>query len=106
MRRLSSVRPCGRTTVAERSTSSVIDGTDLAVYIARVLALIVADIADGRVPATVSTFAELHEHCDANEYAAHAGVPMPPGDLRYVNAVESAADELLRHGAHRDLEGR
>lgn len=83
--------------------SPVVDGTDLAPYVAGVLALIIADIADGRVPATVSTFADLHEHCDANAYAAHAGVPMPPGDLRYVNAVESAVSELLRHGAHRDL---
>ena len=29
---------------------------------------IIADIASGRVPATVKTFSELHDYVDANEY--------------------------------------
>ena len=29
---------------------------------------ILADIANGRVPDTVSSFSELHDHVDANEY--------------------------------------
>jgi hypothetical protein len=37
-------------------------------YAAELLNMIREDIASGQVPATVSTFSELHDYVDANDY--------------------------------------
>jgi|GEM_PF-6824732 len=71
---------------------------------------ILADIASGRVPASVGSFSELHDHVDANEYggacetdedgigwwdmdrAGHEDV------VRFWNAVQDRVDWWLRAG--------
>ena len=41
---------------------------NLQATIARMKSEILADIASGKVPASVSSFSELHDYVDANEY--------------------------------------
>jgi len=43
-----------------------------ATAVARCKQEILADIASGRVPATVASFSELHDYVDANEYGGGA----------------------------------
>ena len=73
-------------------------------YADAIMIAIKADMDAGIVPRSVSTFTELHDYVDANEYAVQAGVPWgtDPEALRYgndgyalVNAVESAVSAML-----------
>ena len=73
-------------------------------YADAIMIAIEADMDAGIVPRSVSTFTELHDYVDANEYAVLAGVPWgsDPEALRYgndgyalVNAVEGAVSAML-----------
>lgn len=69
-----------------------------------VLDMIHADMADGLVPSPIRTFAELHEHVDANGYWLQTGTPwgadLPsvagdPSGSRVVNAVTERVNALI-----------
>ena len=73
-------------------------------YADAIMIAIKADIDAGIVPRSVSTFAELHDYVDANEYAGQAGVPWgsDPEARRYgndgyalINAVEAAVSAMI-----------
>jgi hypothetical protein len=68
---------------------------------------IIADIAAGRVPSSVRTFSELHDHVDANEYG---GLCDPDAygkfDTGFANAVQSAVDTWLAGGGHKNTTTR
>jgi hypothetical protein len=62
------------------------------------MALIDADIGEGRVSRTVSSFSALHDHVDANGYCEAAGVPFLKGaDDPYliINQVEAEVSRRL-----------
>lgn len=70
---------------------------------------ILADVASGRVPASAATFAELHDHVDANEYAGLTE-DWPDSDadpagmderVDVGNAVQDALDAWIRRGGLR-----
>lgn len=50
----------------------------ITLVIARSKSEILADIADGTVPATVATFSELHDYVDANCYGGLCDDECPP----------------------------
>jgi len=54
-----------------------------------------ADVADGKVPATVRTFAELHDYVDANEYGNGTGT------VRELDAMQGMLDRWIRVGSLR-----
>lgn len=62
----------------------------------RVMGAIQDDIDAGRVPATVRSFAELHDHLDANEYTADIETD---DDFELVNAIENEVSRRLAAGA-------
>jgi hypothetical protein len=73
-------------------------------YADAIMVAIQADMDAGIVPRSVSTFTELHDYVDANEYAVLADVPWgsDPEALKYdnsgyalVNAVEGAVSAML-----------
>ena len=76
--------------------------TTIETAIARGKAEIIADIAEGIVPTTVSTFSELHDFVDANEYggltedafiaAFHGGWPVV---LAAVGKVQDSLNQWL-----------
>lgn len=77
--------------------------TSTADRIARAKAEILADMAEGVVPATVSTFAALHDYVDANEYGGLCEPLTGEEEDGFVfesdstaNDVQSALDEWLR----------
>lgn len=78
----------------------------LAAAIARAKAEILGEIADGRVPATVATFSELHDYLDANELGGlcEDGTPISAialpddGDMAFANAVQDAVHAWLEAG--------
>jgi hypothetical protein len=65
-----------------------------------------ADIAAGRVPAAVATFAELHDHVDANGYGGafedDNPAPFAEGMVEeacdFWNRVQAELDAWLRNG--------
>ncbi len=60
---------------------------------------ILKDIASGRVPATVSTFAQLHDYVGACDGDATDFVgDMPEEVCSFWNAVQSEVDQWLRKG--------
>ncbi len=61
----------------------------------RVIAEIRADIAAGLVPATVASFAELHDYVDANTYSGLTD----PADA---NIITDAVDRRIKAGELRD----
>jgi hypothetical protein len=68
------------------------DATAVIRYADLIMTEIDKDIASGLVPATVSSFGELHDYLDANDYASQASVPLDgPPDEPYamVNRVET-----------------
>jgi len=83
--------------------------TRIANYVRTVRAMILEDVRDGHVPPTVRDFSQLHDHLDANDYLAQAGVEWgdsgdTEADLADVNAVQDAVHEWLRGcGIMRDL---
>lgn len=77
---------------------------------------IVEDMHAGLVPATVASFAELHEYRDANEYGGlteellNAPAEWDDAeeilayDIEFGNAVQDAVDAWLRLGSLADIE--
>ena len=69
---------------------------------------ILADIRDGLVPSTVSSFAELHDYVDANEYGELCGTVyaerrgdsdgMPDDLIDFANTVQNAVHLWLNAG--------
>lgn len=68
------------------------------VHVERAKAEILADIDEGRVPATVHTFSELHDHVDANEYGGLNAETDPELWIPLGNAVQAEVDVWLRAG--------
>lgn len=62
---------------------------------------ILADIASGRVPASVATFSELHDHVDANEYGGLCESPWCPEDWD----AETDAERDARQDAGSRVQG-
>lgn len=65
--------------------------------IARGKAEILADIAAGRVPADVTSFAALHDYVDANEYGGLCEKPIDPA-FAPINEIQSSLDAWLARG--------
>jgi hypothetical protein len=69
---------------------------------------VVGDIHEGKVPATVRSFEELHDHVDANGYGGAFDWPSPLSEdradgyqeefIRFWNAVQGNVDAWLRAG--------
>lgn len=66
---------------------------------------ILADIRQGLVPATVATFAELHDYVDANEYGDLTGwlfsdeeEGWTDADVADMNAVQNTLDTWIKAG--------
>jgi len=75
--------------------------TSIAAVVAAAKAEILADIANGTVPETVSSFSELHDYTDANMYADELICNrLMEGDeyLTFNNAVTDEVDVWLRAG--------
>jgi hypothetical protein len=64
---------------------------------------ILDDIAAGVVPDTVTCFADLHDHVDANEYGDTDSIEAVSGDqhVLIVNRMQDSVDRWLRDGGHR-----
>lgn len=88
---------------------------DFKAVVTRMAEEIRADIASGRVPATVSGFAELHDYVDANEYGGYCedafadalieefggrdeDEGMPQAFLDFINAAQDVIDVWLQEG--------
>lgn len=75
-------------------------------YAAKVLDLVRDDMRRGVVPDEVSSFAELHDHVDANGYLSDAGVPFGTDagsgedGSGMVNAVCEIVSRVLAAGLH------
>jgi hypothetical protein len=73
---------------------------------------IAGDVGAGRVPLTVSSFSQLHDHVDANGYGGAFDWPARPSEERddgyqqafvdFWNAVQGRVDEWLRSGQMRE----
>lgn len=63
---------------------------------------IAADIASGRIPPTVSTFAQLHDHVDANEYA---GLTDESGPLAWFDVDETDPRREQLQALANDVQG-
>jgi hypothetical protein len=63
---------------------------------------ILKDVAAGRVPATVQSFAELHDHIDANEYGGGREWPEKEWSTdrfcTFWNHVQDVLDRWIRAG--------
>jgi hypothetical protein len=68
---------------------------------------VLEDVASGRVPATVASFAELHDHVDANGYGGAFRWPCLSSDrddayqnefCRFWNAVQENVNEWIASG--------
>jgi hypothetical protein len=59
-----------------------------------------ADITSGRVPASVASFAELHDYVDANGYGGAFEVEWNDSDEfnAFWNGVQSAIDAWIKAG--------
>lgn len=76
-----------RETDARWATSSIVE---------RMKNEIAADVFDGRVPATVGSFSELHDYVDANCYAGlcEDSAPLPSENEWLNDRVNDAMDEV------------
>lgn len=70
---------------------------DLEKAIAQAKAEITDDVKTGRVPRNVTSFGDLHDHVDANEYG---GLCDERGDfdIDFANALQNAVDEWIKNG--------
>lgn len=83
------------------------DARLIAAAVARSKQEILADIEDGRVPDSVSSFGDLHGHVDANEYGGLTEAPFyvegrEPSILEIAEDVQSRVDSWLRAGRPMD----
>jgi hypothetical protein len=68
---------------------------------------VLADIAAGRVPVTVTCFADLHDHVDANGYGGAFEDWASPEEGQtdefsaFWNRVQDEVDKWLKAGGHR-----
>jgi hypothetical protein len=90
-----------------RSSMTTPGNTQISAWADRIMTQIDEDMASGQVPPDAASFAELHDHVDANDYLDAAGVPwgtdLPgqdddPAGVRIVRAVQ---DEVTRRLAGR-----
>ena len=60
---------------------------------------ILEDIASGRVPATVSSFSELHDYVDANEYGGFCedAFQYDASDVDLVNVCQNIVDAWIKN---------
>jgi hypothetical protein len=74
--------------------------TTIAEYANHIMGEIANDIAEGRMPANVRSFSDLHTYLDANDYTPDAGIAYTGTDenLALINDVE---DEVGRRLATR-----
>jgi hypothetical protein len=71
--------------------------TDLDRAIAQAKTEVTADVKAGRVPRSVASFSELHDHVDANEYGGLTD-ERADFDLDFANALQTAVDEWIKGG--------
>lgn len=71
---------------------------DLTAAVARAKVEIRADIANGRVPASVRSFGELHDHVDADEYGGLSQLPESEALVDFAAAVRDVVDVWLEEG--------
>lgn len=57
---------------------------------------ILADVAGGKVPVSVGSFGELHDHMDANEYGGFCDGAN--ASLEFMNAAQSEIDAWIKAG--------
>lgn len=69
---------------------------------------ILGDVKDGAVPADVSSFSELHDHVDANEYGGLCDDRLLDGDDGFpewvtdmANETQSLVDQWIKDGGLR-----
>ncbi|WP_152185854.1 hypothetical protein [Segeticoccus rhizosphaerae] len=60
---------------------------------------ILDDVLAGLLPPSVESFAELHEHVDANEYAGLCDGDCPPEVFAAAGEIQTALDQWLRRAA-------
>lgn len=67
-------------------------------WAAQILTAIDDSIAEGVLPATVRSFTDLHDHCDANDFLTEADVPHDTtrAAIERTVAVQEAVNVLLR----------
>ena len=65
---------------------------DLALTVARAKREILSDIADGTVPASVTTYSQLHDYVDANGYGGAFEGSVEDIDIDFWNAVQDEVD--------------
>jgi hypothetical protein len=70
----------------------------LAERTARAKREVLADVAEGFVPAAVKTFSELHNYVDANCYGGACEVDAPDVDDEIWNTLQDAIDVWIRSG--------
>ncbi len=71
--------------------------------VARIKSEVLADIASGKVPPTVSSYSELHDYVDANMYAYDEDkFPVDTLDFELIscllNSAHNTVDAWLRNG--------
>lgn len=65
----------------------------------RMLLEIFEDVRAGKVPCQVSSFSELHDYVDANDYGGFS--PSNDAEVETMNRAQLIADEWLRCNAPR-----
>lgn len=58
---------------------------------------ILADIRAGIVPTTVTSFSDLHDYVDANEYGGMTDIPV---NLNLANPIQDALDAWIKEQGH------
>lgn len=71
---------------------------NLKTTVERMKAEVLADIAAGVVPASVSSYAELHDHVDANGYGGAFEAPIPADGWAFWDDAQCAVDAWLKAG--------
>ncbi len=76
--------------------------SDAATLAANIKAEILADIASGRIPATVSSFSELHDYVDANMYGVNDDLAVDGEEFaafcEVLNDAQNIVDAWLING--------
>lgn len=74
------------------------DSTTLKTVVERAESEILADVARGIVPATCTSFSELHDYVDANGYGGAFEHEIGPEDVDFWNSVQDAVDAWIKGG--------